>query len=251
MKNKTTILIGLLTFILVSFSDVCFAQENQKEKLVFTLVEGQELLIKYANQVFKEVSKRTGIDCSTIALPNKRALIYANDGVYDGVGLRAKEIKKEYSNLKRIDVSIFAVQHVIFAKHLDIFDKVNDLKSLHDYARKTGYKVGYMLGSKKAEAELSKLPDALKHPLNSSTQGFKMLESGRIQLYLAGPGIVNRSVLKADFSTSGIKEVSVVAEFPLYSYVHLKHQHLIPKLEKTFRSMVEDGTLKKIRLSLE
>ncbi|MCP4749413.1 MAG: amino acid ABC transporter substrate-binding protein [Proteobacteria bacterium] len=191
------------------------------------------------------------IEFTILELPKNRALISANDGEYDGVAGRVIHLEKAYPNLKRVTVACFTVQHIVFAKRRDILETVHDFKSLADHAVKNGYKVGYLQGSKKAKDELSELPEKNKRSLGGPEQAFRMLTLDRIEAYLAGPGIVNRAIFKEKYYQSGIQEVGVFAEFPLFPYLHVKHASVIPILEKALQSMVDDGTLDSIRKSLE
>lgn len=82
-------------------------------------------------------------------------------------------------------------------------------------------------------------------------QAFNLLKMGRIDAYLAGPGIVNRQLYRQHFSNTNIKEVGVFATFPLYCYVHKKHVAFVNVIEAALKEMNEDGTLQSIRESLE
>jgi polar amino acid transport system substrate-binding protein len=255
MKLLIKVIICLITGVLI-LSNTDTAEINatgkpSKNGLVLTIPASETIIIKTIKKVFDEVSIRSGIEISIQELPKKRALVEANRGNYDGVAMRVINLEKAYPNLRRIKVSIFAVQHVIFAKNKIIIESVHDFESLNEYVVKHNYTVGYLRGSKKARDELSRLPERSKKELRNPIQAFSMLESNRIDAYLAGPGIVSRAILKEQFNQSGIQEVGVFAEFLLFPYVHKKHMALIALLEENIQSMVDDGTLNNIQTSLK
>ncbi len=251
---KLTVLLlltGLCFFPLQFSANVDAAEKNTKNSLVLTVPSSDGILIKYAQATFKEVSTRTGLNIEILTLPKKRALVNANQGDADGVTMRVINLEKDYPNLVRIKTPIFTVQHLIFSNKRDLIQQAHDFKSLHELVVKNNYKVGFLLGSKKAKDELSSLPIGNKLALSDPIQAFGLLETGRIEAYLAGPGIVNRSIFNQQFNNSDIQEVGVFANFPLYPYVHARHHSVVPILEAALQSMEEDGTLNKIRTSLE
>ena len=165
--------------------------------------------------------------------------------------MRVINLEKNYPNLVRFKQTIFDVQHVVFSHKEKILEHATDFKSLHEVVLVNHYKVGYLNGSKKAKDELSQFDSEYKMALSDPMQAFGLLKVGRIDAYLAGPGIVNRKIYVQHFLKTAIKEVGVFARFPLYSYVHKKHQALVGVLETSLKSMSQDGTLQAIRNSLE
>jgi len=244
-------LAGLFVFIDQFSANINAAEHTSKNSLILTVPSSDGILIQYALDTFKEVSKRTGINIIIRQLPKKRALVNANQGDADGVTMRVINLEKDYPNLTRVKTAVFTVQHIIFSNKSDLIQQVHDFKSLHELVVKKNYKVGFLLGSKKAKDELASLPISNKLALSDPVQAFGLLEMGRIEAYLAGPGIVNRSIFNQRFNKGDIQEVGVFANFPLYPYVHTRHRSVIPILEAALRSMEEDGTLNKIRKLLE
>ncbi|MCG8634861.1 MAG: hypothetical protein MI863_13590 [Desulfobacterales bacterium] len=240
----------LVTGVLMA-ACVCLAGTPPREVLVFTTPTNEGVFTQYQREVLKEIHIRTGIECMLKELPKKRSLVDANKGEYAGVAARIRGLETDYPNLKMVGVSHFTVQHILFAKKKDIIETVNDIGTLTEHAARTGYIVGFLRGSKKAQTLLSELPAKKKVALDSPEKAFKILEMGRIGAYLAGPGIVNRAILKKRFSRSGIQEICVLTETQLFPYVHAKYAYLIPVLENALQSMVDDGTLDSIRNTLE
>lgn len=248
-------LIAIVTTVLVlsvpELSAIYSTEKKYPQKLELTTPEKEGVLTDYITMVYDELTRRTGIEITIVELPKKRALILADNGTYDGVAMRVKGIERRYPNLYIVNVSVVSVQHVLFVQNPELIDSVHDLDSLNTALVDNNYLIGYLQGSEKARQELEHFPDSYKQPLNSPEQGFGMLKSGRIAFYLAGPGMTSRNILNKDYSEAGIKEVLTVSEFPLFVYLHKKHSELIPVLERGILSMQNDGTLTKIRQTIE
>ena len=113
--------------------------------------------------------------------------------------------------------------------------------------------IGYLQGSKKAAELLADLPAKNKIALDLPEQAFRMLSSSRISAYLAGPGIVNRAILKKlkndvpiNYELQEIEELFIASESTLFPYLHMKHDKLVQVFEKALHSMKVDGTLDKL-----
>ena len=250
---SSRILLGTVLAILVVFASIPFISNvyAAKPSLVLTIPKSDGILIHFAQQAFKEVSQRSGIDISITELPKKRALVEANMGNYDGTAMRVINLEKDYPNLVRVKSSVFSVQHVLFSSQKGTFEGVHNFHDLAEYVVKNNFKVGYLNGSKKAKDELSQLPLDNKIALGGPIQAFDLLKAKRINAYLAGPGMTNRDIFNKHYKGTGIQEVGVFAKFPLYPYLHKKHKELIPLLEQTLKAMIKDGSLNRIRDKLE
>lgn len=224
MKKILCLLVtGVLMYADGSLISMSIAQNTPKETLVFTTPIDEGVFTRYQDEVLKEIRKRTGIECTLKELPKKRCLVDANKGRYAGVAARIRGLETDYPNLRMVGVSHFTVQHILFAKKRNLIEAVNDINTLTEYAIKTASVVVFLRGSKKAQRLLSKLPDKNKVAIDSPKEAFKVLDMERIEAYLAGPGIVNRSILKNQFNQSGIQEVCVLAETQLFPYMHAKY----------------------------
>lgn len=62
---------------------------------------------------------------------------------------------------------------------------------------------------------------------------------------------MNRAILKEKFHESGIKEVCVISETQLFPYLNVKHSAIISRFDKALQAMLNDGTIDKIRNSIE
>jgi ABC-type amino acid transport substrate-binding protein len=205
----------------------------------------------YMRAVFDELGNRIGIPCMLVELPKKRCLVDADRGLYDGVAARVSGLQSRgYPNLIQVSASHYTVQHVVFARPPLAEAGVSDIAGLVETSLLQRISVAYLHGSKKAEELLTGLPAAYKTALNLPEQAFRMLAKGRVCAYLAGPGIVNRAVLKrmkaAAPGSAGMQEITevfVASESLLYPYVHARHAPLVTAVTAALRGMADDGTL--------
>lgn len=242
--------------LLLIISNINYSQNNMtgnkpKKQLILTTPDSDGIMIQYIREVSAELSRRSGIEIKILELPKKRALILADNGTYDGVAMRLRGLEKTYPNLHMVDVPVITVQHVVFAIRKDIINEAHDFNSLNRIITRNKYLIGYLMGSVQAKNELSNFPEDSLQPLNSPEQCFKMLESDKIQAYLAGPAMSSRYILRTEYPDSKIREIGIFSEFPLFTYIHVKNTEDIEALKKGLQSMQADGTLKKIRAALE
>ena len=253
LRLRNQILLGALWAILVGLASATFISNvhGATPSLVLTIPKSDGILIHFAQQAYKEVSQRSGINISIIELPKKRALVEANMGHYDGTAMRVINLEKDYPNLIRVKSSIFSVQHVLFSSQKGTFKGIDNFHDLANYVVKNNFIVGYLNGSKKAKDELSQISLHNKIALGGPTQAFDLLKASRINAYLAGPGMVNRDIFNKHYKETEIQEVGVFANFPIYPYLHEKHKTLVPLMEKALNTMIKDGSLNRIRHHLE
>jgi polar amino acid transport system substrate-binding protein len=225
------------------------AAADQRLRFATPLDEGRFTV--YLKAVFDELGRRIGIPCTLVELPKKRCLSDADQGLHDGVAARISGLRSRgYTNLVRVDASHYTVQHIVFARPDGGAGDIPDLDALLDAARQRHLQIGYLQGSKQAEHLLAPLPAKNRIALNLPEQAFRMLAAGRLSAYLAGPGIVNRAVLKRlkaaapeDSGMQEVAEVFIASESALYPYLHAKHAALVPPVEAALRGMKTDGTL--------
>ncbi len=233
-------------------SQAADAEIATASELVLSTPTDEGVFTVYLKDVFQELGNRTGVKFTIEEYPKQRALVEADKGQVDGVAARIRGLKNlGHPNLEMIDVSHFAVQHVVFAKRRDILENVKDAHSLIDGASRLNFNVAYLRGSKKARLLLADMPEENKLVIDNPDDAFMRIQYDRLGAFLGGPGIVSRALLKEKYKGSGIEEVVVLSETELFAYLHKKHARLIPKIEQALRSMEDDGTLEKIRGSLE
>jgi len=237
------------TLAILAASQASFANTP----ISITVPDNNGMLINYVRQVYEALGERTGIEFEVHVLPGKRAILTVNQNRYNGVSMRVINLEKNYPKLNRVKAPIFTVQHLIFSPRKAIQQQVTpgNFVELKAVLEQNDYVIGFMRDSKKANDALADISEAYKYRLDSSEQGFRMLEKGRIDALLAGPGIVGRSIYNRDYRDTDIREVGVFAEFPLYPYFHNDHVSLIPTVEAALQNMQKDGSLQAIRSQLE
>ncbi len=261
-KMKKIYIIALI-LLLISVATTVGSEDRtdaikSENGLVFTTPQNEGIFTKYLIKVFQEVGNRIGIDCTIIELPKKRCLSESNKGLYDGVAARVIGLESiGYNNLIRIKVSHFTVQHIVFSLTTRTFE-VHNMASLIDAAKKENFTIGYLQGSKKAAELLADLPAKNKIALDLPEQAFRMLGRSRLNAYLAGPGIVNRAIIRGlkkdapnDCGMQSIEEVFIASKSQLFPYLHVKHNQVIPVFEDALDAMKADGTLEKLYQAIQ
>ena len=250
-------IVFVIILVLAAAADASDTQMNATgsgKSLVFTTPQNEGIFTAYMAALFEELGLQVGIPCTVARLPKKRCLTDADKGLYDGVAARVIGLDAMgYRNLIRINVSHYTVQHIVFARPGGMTNGLKNLASLLKAADKEHFFIGYLQGSKKAERLLADLPADNKIALDRPEQAFRMLGSGRIFAYIAGPGITNRAVLNNlkdsapdDAGLQAVQELFIASESQLFPYLHVKHERLIPVFESALRSMKADGRLEKL-----
>ncbi len=191
----------------------------------------------YVSQLFDlltiEIFKRLNVPLNLVKLDaGERAISSANEGVYDGDGLRVGDIiSPNFPNLIQVPESYVTLNFVGFSKKLEI--KTPNWESLADYS------VGYQIGWKVIEKNLKKAKSIATVPNGRSL--FKMLNYERVEVVIyvdmEGIGIMNE--LK-------INDIHMLQP-PLLSsemflYLNIKHASLVPKIAAMLKEMKEDGS---------
>lgn len=189
----------------------------------------------YYGELTREIFSRMGIDAKVIRLPSARSIINANEGIDDGVIGRIAGMEKKYQNLIMVPVPVVKFKFVAYS--LDKKTSVKGWDSIKPYS------VGYIRGWRIYEKNLPKAKSITV--VNNAEQLFRLLMNGRAELIMFEyyRGTWWNQHLNANAHIIG----SPIAEKDMFLYMHKKHQHLIPKITESFKSMIEDGTFQKIK----
>lgn len=222
-----------LRFTLIILAQLVVPSQAQAEHTSLKITSSAS---PYVSQVFDiltiEIFKRLNIPLTLVKISaTERAIFSANEGKYDGDGLRvANIITPIYPNLIQVPESYVTLNFVGFAKNKKI--KTDGWDSLENY------NVGYQIGWKVVEKNLKKAKSIATVPNGKLL--FKMLNYERVDVIIyadiEGVGILNEL---------GIKDINML-EPPLLSsdmflYLNKKHASLVPKIAKTLREMKRDG----------
>ena len=195
----------------------------------------------YVSQVFdlltKEIFDRLDIPLTLVKLKaGERAISSANEGVYDGDGLRVGNIiTPNFPNLIQVPESYLTLNFVCFAKKESIPTPSWD--SLENYD------VGYQIGWKVIEKNLKKAKSIATVPNGHSL--FKMLQYDRVDMViyvdLEGVGIMN------ELNINNVYQLSPpLLSSEMFLYLNKKHADLVPKIARTLKAMKEDGSYQRL-----
>mgnify|MGYP000310980858 CR=1 FL=1 len=244
-------LLALVTCLFMS-TLASSAEPPQKQILTLTTPEGEGVFTQYLRDVFNILGNRTHIKFVIHELPKKRALHAANSGQFDGMAARISGMAlRGFPNVQMIEASHFTVKHILFSSKPSLKTQIFDLQSLIVIGNNLHLRVGFLRGSKKAESMLSGLSSQNTVPFDSPQDAFDRIELDHLDLFLGGPGIVSKALLKEKYNGSKIKEIVVLSETKLYPYLHMKHADLVPEITRELIKMAEEGTLAKLRAAIE
>lgn len=227
MKVFKTLLLCLITLS----HDVSFADDNS---LQFSGIKGSENSL-ISMKVLTKAYNRLGIKIKYLPLPGERSLRTSNSGKVDGEVFRIANVSKRYTNLIQIPTSINTLPAIAFSKNKNI--------SIDGWHSLRPYKIGIQVGIKFAERGTKKLNPVV---VDSNEQLFRMLNSGRIDIAIASQvnGLKTLKLLKY----KNIHALTpVIAEYPLYHYLHKKHASLVPRLNDVLIKMRSSNESQEIR----
>jgi polar amino acid transport system substrate-binding protein len=204
-----------------------------EEKIV--LASTDDVLTNASREILLYAYNQINVQVETILLPAERALVWSNQGRYDGEVSRISNVDDKYPNLIMIPVAINKFEAVVFSKKADVV--VDGWESLRSYS------ILLRIGSKYAERgtegmNVRKLPSnaAVFHTLSKSWYDIAVNPriSGIVQI--EKQGLTNIKIIEPPLAT-----------YMLYHYLHKKNKHLISKITHQLKKMEENGMIEKIR----
>lgn len=226
----------IVTILLIALSFLSAEQNKLSVNSGFPFPE--TLLVE---SIVTEGFKRAGIDIRYQTLPAERSLRNVNFGLDDVEAGRIQGIDKIYPNLVCIPVPIHAIDIVLLSRE-NSHPKGQHIRTVADLK---SYNVGLIRGVKIAEKIAKKAAPKSITEATSYSMLIKMLVNNRIDVI-----IISRIALLTILGETKEKGLHMTSKplvsLPLYTHVNKKHTSLIPKLERSYNSMVEDGTLKKL-----
>lgn len=204
------------------------------EELVIATMKGS-VNSEIAEIVMKEAYNRLGIEIKVEEYPAKRALAESNSGNVDGELTRVANMQNKFKNLVMIPTPINTLEGVVFTKTVDF--PVNGWQSLRPY------KIGIRRGIRFTDVGTKGMR---RHVVNDNDMLFSLLNVGRVDIIVIA--LANGLQALKEIELSGIKPLyPPVASYPLHTYLHKKHEALIPKLDKVLQEMTEEGFIKDTR----
>lgn len=227
IKIKLLVVLITVSTSLSASEDKGVAEDALLKPLVFsTDLPLDSPLVQAIVPKLTKAFKLIGYQFIAINSPSERSLILANKGMIDGEISRAHNFHQvtdnQYANLIRIEHKMTSTWLSLFSARKDI--KIDELEDL------SSYNLGYFRGRKLFTKMLKDyVPESNIHQVEDDLQGFKMLALNRVDLFMTskaeGYSLINS---QADFNQ--IAEVKQIAEIAIYSYIHKKHQALLPEL---------------------
>lgn len=175
---------------------------------------------------------RIGVAVEFVYLPGLRDLDKTNHGELDGSGLRNALVVEKYPNIIKVPVPLFTTSLVAVTTNDNI--KIHDLKDLH------GLLTGVLRGDLIANS-IAAESNADLHRLDYLNAGLKMLIQGRLDVLFAA-----RTMLRVNmehFPDAHFIISKDLYEIQVYHVVNKKHAPLVPLLERSFREMIEEGSM--------
>ncbi|XLZ68781.1 transporter substrate-binding domain-containing protein [Massilia sp. SR12] len=204
---------------------------------ISTLV-GTDPATVIAEQIMREAYRRLGINLVLHRLPGERTLIQANEGKMDGELYRKLGMEREYPNLVIVPVPLQTYEIVIFSRGTSFV--VNGWDSLRPYT------LGFVRGIKIVQENTHGMKI---EAVATMPQAFEKMMMGRTDLVLG-----NRSSGIAVIRALNLEGISVLepplASFPVYHYVHKRHEALVPELTRMLRQMQADKTIERLQKAM-
>lgn len=188
-----------------------------------------------AARLLAEIYRQAGLLLQLEVLPAPRAAMMSLSGQMDGDLIRIPSYGQDHPQLVRVDPAYYRLSVRAYSMP-DRFVHVRTREDLQHYS------VGVIRGMAYAQ-DLT-----VQHPAltltQSSTQMFRMMQAGRLDLVLS-------STLAAQVSIEQLrlKEVVVspeLARFELHHYLHLRRKDLAPRIGETIRRMKLSGELERL-----
>lgn len=213
------------------------ASQPLRDINISTLV-GNDPATAIAEQVMREAYRRLGLNLIVHKLPGERTLVQANDGKMDGELYRKLGMEREYPNLVIVPVPLQTYEIVIFTRGTTFV--VSGWESLRPYT------LGFVRGIKIVQENTQgmRIEAVPTMPL-----AFEKMMMGRTDLVLG-----NRLSGMAAIKAMNLEGVTVLepplASFPVYHYLHKRHEALVPDLTRVLRQMQTDKTIERIQKSV-
>ena len=168
-----------------------------------------------------------GMEAEVQGRHGEKALRFANSGIADGDAGRILGLDKKYRNLVRVEEILITTDISAFTTE-NLFE-VDSWKSL------VGRNVGIPAGWKILEKNI---PHALR--FKDTIDLFSALKDGIIDV-----AVIEQTTGQYNAKQVGIERLEALkpalVRIDLFLYLHKKHRELLPKLQKTLKTIKDDG----------
>jgi polar amino acid transport system substrate-binding protein len=230
MQRRTLLKLSCLTCLPVQSA---LAQDTTPMQ-ISTLLE-IDPATTIAERVLSEAYRRLGLSMVVLKVPGERSLFSVDHGQVDGELYRKIGMERDYPNLRIVPVPLLTYEIVIFT--LGTTFVVNGWDSLRPYT------IGFVRGIKIIEQNTLGMK---LEPTTTMNQAFLKMTLGRSDIVVA-----NRNSGLAILKEMKLQDVKVLepplATFPVFHYLHKKHQALVPKLTTVLQQMQKEKAIEKIQ----
>lgn len=236
MKLHFAKLIFLLGSLFLSLG-VGHSAETHNKLILVTGADPQHPYLKKQIQFLAEVLKTLDYELEVQMHQSAVCFELSNSGQVDGEIWRILGVDAEYQNLLRVPTAIWSHPELAFVKGAIVVDGWESLAP---------YRVAYRAGTKVVENNIKGIVKD-QVALNTVDEAFQQLVQGKVDVVISD-SIVGTLLLASDrYRESGIRLIEKPLDTALlFTYLHMKHAELVPRLAAAIRLAKHDGTYQRI-----
>lgn len=206
------------------------APATAKEPYVISYSPGA-IIHARARARLEDVYRRAGLPVKFVAMPHKRSLHSADEGLVDGETARIFGTDKKYPNLRRVNVKLLDFFGAAYVR------EESPLRTFHDELLDTN-RVAAILGVLWSE---NMLHGRKAEMVSDYRKLLGMLVEKRVDMVLGSVTSVEAVLNERPRAEHSIRRLEPLCFCqPLYHYVHKKNERIIPLLEKALRELWEE-----------
>jgi ABC-type amino acid transport substrate-binding protein len=191
-------------------------------------------------EILRVVYARLGIAVEMVDVTGARGLALSSAGLLDGEVHRIAGVERDHLSLMRIAPAINHIEPTAFTASLQF--AVQGWESLRPYV------VGIVRGVGSSEAGVAGLPQ-VERVADLETL-IRMMHAGRLDLFVfdrfSGEVMLRRLRLQDEIRPL----VPPLQRIEIFHYLHERHRHLVPRLQRVLAQMQADGELARLRAAL-
>ncbi|AFV00395.1 hypothetical protein [Simiduia agarivorans] len=217
----------LICLIALSWAGTATADAEPPVLRFVCTIPADSPVFSAGEQLYREAMHSLGYGFEMEFRPTRRAQVDLRAGRYDGDCGRVQAFAAPALKMPvvRVDVQLAMVEAVAMTHEQRL------LAMPREQLIAEGLRFGYIKGNLSVEQEITQITGIIAVGLNSPAQGLKMLSSGRIDLLIFPQVLMESALMKAQTTTPRIW--GAWQRYPLYPYLHTRHQSLAPALAKS------------------
>lgn len=204
------------------------------QALKFTTIAGSVNSL-IAEKIIREAYQNLNIAIEINPLPAERSIRIANSGEPDGELYRIGGMSSRYPNLIMVPVPVNYLEAAVFT--------TQPQQQLSSWKELEPLRIGIRRGVKFSERETRRVQIEIA---DSNAQLFQMLLAKRADViviaHLNGLELIKQQKLRK------IYKAGVIARYPLYHYLHIRHQQLLADISKSLAAVTSTGEIQRLRL---